>query len=1123
MADHDAPNAEDLTEHTRFVRAVALSALGGDDALVDDVVQDTWVAALETRSRPRSVRAWLAGVTRRRAARSVLREAAIRRRERRAARPERAPDADAAKARVEAGVRVARAVLTLDEHYRTPIVMRFGDGLPPREIAEQLGVPVETVRTRIRRGLERLRAEVAPDARLVVLPLLAAPGPLLSAASTAVIGGGAVMGKKIAVASAAVVLLGPGAMWVAGGFRGDDPPAAAPPAVLVAHPPSEAPPPAVERPVAERDDPELDPATKPIAPAAPGDPEPRLEPPRKPASPAPGPAPAPAPAPVMADIDPDRDIHGVVVRADGSPVAGAELTTVEYPWRQTAFFSRHGWSDETRPGPSSTSRSDGSFALRTEAGQRLDVHVRAEGLAPVVFPHVSGGSRVRIVLDAPVELAVRVRDMQGQAAAGAVVSIWASPRVRDAGLSFRRIDQRVVADAAGRAELSDVPAGATVRLLAWTPDRASRSEATRVTLPTTGRLEKELVLLPASGLEGRVLDARTRAPVVGARVGAGVFLGLEGRDYVLTDGEGRYRMPGGLPPGFRDVCVFGDGYALARKRSRGGVLDFALDHGVEVRGRVVDAGGRAVEGARLSAYAWDDSIRTRRDIASLDSAITDPKGRFVLSGLAADRSHELRIESLVAGRLNTRIPARAAAAAPLDLGDLRLGAPNTLEIHIHDAANAPLRHVEATLYALDAKGPAQSFNRIANAKTGDSGRLSFTGLAPATYVLRLATSPRAGVGGLVQRYWQVTAPPEGGDTQITIDTGTRPLRLRVVDEGGAPLPDVSFHVRDWPQAEWGARTMGGGMTDGEGLVTLHVNVGAEVHLGLASRGYVRVPIVIQPDVDAHTVVLTRSLALTGRLLDREGEPIVHGRIRITGEGRKEAVTYTDRNGVFRQKLAKGERVDVRFAGEVHDHATNGTTLIPLEAERVDVLPDAQDLALRVRPVSRREVLEVRVLAPDGTPLQGVDVGIGGLNATAPTDRAGLARLEQLFALPSDVRVSFTATPDRPWLVPPLRVVPDGQRIEIQLVEGHGVEGRVLLPDGSPANDAVLTQRLTPPTPPRRIALGRDARFFVVLPKQHIALLLKASGTDAEGKKLETRDWQVFEATGGTATVTLDAR
>ena len=62
--------------------------------------------------------------------------------------------------RAEEIERVARCALQLDEPYRTTILLRFIEGLPPRAVAKRLDVPVETVRTHIQRGLARLRARL---------------------------------------------------------------------------------------------------------------------------------------------------------------------------------------------------------------------------------------------------------------------------------------------------------------------------------------------------------------------------------------------------------------------------------------------------------------------------------------------------------------------------------------------------------------------------------------------------------------------------------------------------------------------------------------------------------------------------------------------------------------------------------------------------------------------------------------------------------------------------------------------------------------------------------------------------------------------------------------------------
>jgi RNA polymerase sigma factor (sigma-70 family) len=145
----------------------------------DDVVQDAWLAALQTRGEIRGLGGWLAGAVRK-LARNRGREAERReRRERSAARPEAQPSALEATARIEVLRRLLEAVDRLDAPYREAIVLRYFDDLPPREIAARLGVPVNTARTHVRRGIERLRAELDPGSEHERTAFLAALVPLL--------------------------------------------------------------------------------------------------------------------------------------------------------------------------------------------------------------------------------------------------------------------------------------------------------------------------------------------------------------------------------------------------------------------------------------------------------------------------------------------------------------------------------------------------------------------------------------------------------------------------------------------------------------------------------------------------------------------------------------------------------------------------------------------------------------------------------------------------------------------------------------------------------------------------------------------------------------------------------
>ncbi len=150
-----------LVQHRDFLRALARS-LSTDEHRAEDAVQETWVAALATP--PGSIvsaKGWLARVASNFAKKTASRESERRQRERRVARPE-AGEEDAA-LDFELTEHVARALRGLPEPYRTTIHLRFFKDLSPREIATSEGLSPDTVKSRLRRGLEMLRRDL--DAR----------------------------------------------------------------------------------------------------------------------------------------------------------------------------------------------------------------------------------------------------------------------------------------------------------------------------------------------------------------------------------------------------------------------------------------------------------------------------------------------------------------------------------------------------------------------------------------------------------------------------------------------------------------------------------------------------------------------------------------------------------------------------------------------------------------------------------------------------------------------------------------------------------------------------------------------------------------------------------------------
>jgi RNA polymerase sigma-70 factor (ECF subfamily) len=150
-------------------------AILGDPAESEDAVADTflqvWTTARTFDASRASVVAWVAMIVR---TRSLDR---LRSRKRRASAIEKAagfdvegmaipignpgPDPDRAAELSEIRRRVAAGLTELPPPQRRAIELAFFQGLSHSEIAEALGEPLGTVKTRIRAGMEKLRAGLA--------------------------------------------------------------------------------------------------------------------------------------------------------------------------------------------------------------------------------------------------------------------------------------------------------------------------------------------------------------------------------------------------------------------------------------------------------------------------------------------------------------------------------------------------------------------------------------------------------------------------------------------------------------------------------------------------------------------------------------------------------------------------------------------------------------------------------------------------------------------------------------------------------------------------------------------------------------------------------------------------
>ncbi|MFJ3927374.1 sigma-70 family RNA polymerase sigma factor [Streptomyces sp. NPDC090022] len=159
----------------RFVRALQrdvwryVAFLSADPQAADDLTQDVFVRALPALARfegRSSARTWLLSIARRTVVDSLRRSAA---RPRLADRDDWQTAAEQAQPRglpgFEDGIALAELLATITEERREAFILTQLLGLPYAEVAEAIGCPVGTVRSRVARARSSLMALLTDTAR----------------------------------------------------------------------------------------------------------------------------------------------------------------------------------------------------------------------------------------------------------------------------------------------------------------------------------------------------------------------------------------------------------------------------------------------------------------------------------------------------------------------------------------------------------------------------------------------------------------------------------------------------------------------------------------------------------------------------------------------------------------------------------------------------------------------------------------------------------------------------------------------------------------------------------------------------------------------------------------------
>ena len=151
-----------VRRHGSAVRAL-LRRIGADSSTTDDVAQDAFLAAFEQIADFRgegSFQSWVKRI----AARAYVKRW---RRQGRAPDPDPGDEADASPAAAESGaamrIDLDEALKSLSESERLCVSLCYGAGLSHGEAALALNAPLGTVKSHVKRGLDKLRHRLSPD------------------------------------------------------------------------------------------------------------------------------------------------------------------------------------------------------------------------------------------------------------------------------------------------------------------------------------------------------------------------------------------------------------------------------------------------------------------------------------------------------------------------------------------------------------------------------------------------------------------------------------------------------------------------------------------------------------------------------------------------------------------------------------------------------------------------------------------------------------------------------------------------------------------------------------------------------------------------------------------------
>jgi RNA polymerase sigma-70 factor (ECF subfamily) len=927
-ADPIPIRTEELLAHAGWLRALARS-LVADPATADDLVQDTWVAALRhppDRSRP--LRPWLARVVQNLA--RNRRRGDVRRSEREAVeRPDgEAISPDKIAAEVEAQRMLADAVLKLDEPLRTTVVLRYFRGMNASEIAAAQLVPAGTVRWRLMRAIELLRADLDGryDGRreswcVALAGLVPRKGTAL-ATSTATLSSATTgvwimsTSTKIGIAAALALCLGVATWKLAGSeeprtlFMDDM-------GYVIEEPRFSAPIDAVAESSARE---ALIPGSSPLPEST---------------------AHLPALGPIHAQ---ECCIVGRVLDTQGRPLANVVLAAIPTDVEEPGLLDRFRRTND--PARAKTNAA-GVFSLQVPSATPCAVVAEIQAFAPRAISPCFAGQVIEIVLTEGTRVNVRVVSRQTSTHGsidtpieGAFVQAWATAEGQPNSYWWGTASS----NAQGEAVLLGAPPGPIrieARMLGFVPSD------TRIESFGVGSMSCELALAVPSALEGVVLDRKTRLPIPNASVA------VDGKTGIVADSSGRYRLAAfSAGTWTHSVGSSADGYAPSFTYvdfAESGVTkrhDFELEHAQRVRGRVVEASGAPISGASVSYSA---GIRTEPFLGETHRGVVESQGdgSFELRDLHPETAYRIVVTATGHGARVLNVDPLATGSMTMDIGDIELSPPSSIAglvegQSLHDGSHIVRLHANG--------GPDDDRSRLGSTRPDPRGRFVFDSLGAGRYRVELVTRTTTGTEKeervVVSRTIELRAGESTND--VVLRASSAEIRGRVVGPDGSALGDCRvrlFGAESASEPIASTYTSVDGRfqlpTDAEGPLRLFVDDPRLFHDSRTVDG-------VQPGGDEISITLEAfrsTFTIRGRVIDASGKSPERVYVAFTDTTTKERlsrVALPDEAGRFDMNDLR----DVAYDLELVDF---GNLYKPVKV--ANVKPSGEDVVLHIE---RRE-------------------------------------------------------------------------------------------------------------------------------------------------------------------------